>query len=105
MTNEGNWYGFVVSCHGMYELTDATGGYSAEPEWSESEVISNIGKMDGHMHECIQKIREKCLGSSKKEDSIPVVNFVLVNDTISSLTFFQPLYVALRFLIYLLIHC
>jgi len=40
LTNEGNWCGFVVFCHGMYELTDAAGGYSAEPEWGKCEVIA-----------------------------------------------------------------
>jgi len=59
LTNEGNWCGFVVFFDGTFMLVDPEGGYSAEPEWDECEIISNICEMDGHVREYIQQIKER----------------------------------------------
>ena len=54
LTNEGNWRGFVVFFDGAFMLVDSEGGYSAEPEWDECEIISNICEMDGHTQEYVR---------------------------------------------------
>ena len=56
LTNEGNWCGFVVFCDGTFMLVDPEGGYSAEPEWNECEIISNICEMDGHTQEYVRDV-------------------------------------------------
>ncbi len=58
LTNEGNWCGFVVFFDGTFMLVDPEGGYSAEPEWDECEIISNICEMDGHTWKYVQNMRE-----------------------------------------------
>lgn len=54
LTNEGNWCGFVVFCDGTFMLVDPEGGYRAEPEWNECEIISNICEMDGQTRKYIR---------------------------------------------------
>ena len=75
LTNEGNWCGFVVFCDGTFMLVDSEGGYSAEPEWDECEIISNICEMDGHVQEYIQKIKER-LKQCTQQNSSPTVRFM-----------------------------
>ena len=58
LTNEGNWCGFVVFFDGTFMLVDPEGGYSAEPEWDECEIISNICEMDGHTQEYVRDVGE-----------------------------------------------
>ena len=58
LTNEGNWCGIVVFFDGTFMLVDPEGGYSAEPEWDECEIISNICEMDGHTWKYVQNMRE-----------------------------------------------
>ena len=58
LTNEGNWCGFVVFFDGAFMLVDPEGGYSAEPEWDECEIISNICEMDGHTQEYVRVVGE-----------------------------------------------
>ena len=58
LTNEGNWCGFVVFFDGTFMLVDPEGGYSAELEWDECEIISNICEMDGHTWKYVQNMRE-----------------------------------------------
>ena len=58
LTNEGNWRGFVVFFDGTFMLVDPEGGYSAEPEWDECEVISNICEMDGHTQKYVRDREE-----------------------------------------------
>ena len=59
LTNEGNWCGFVVFFDGTFMLVDPEGGYSAEPEWDECEIISNICEMDGHTQEYVRVVGEE----------------------------------------------
>ena len=75
LTNEGNWCGFVVFFDGTFMLVDPEGGYSAEPEWDECEIISNICEMDGHVQEYIQKIKER-LKQCTQQNSSPTVRFM-----------------------------
>ena len=58
LTNEGNWRGFVVFFDGTFMLVDPEGGYSAEPEWDECEIISNICEMDGHTQKYVRDREE-----------------------------------------------
>ena len=58
LTNEGNWCGFVVFFDGAFILIDPQGGYSAEPEWNECEIISNICEMDGHTQKYVRDREE-----------------------------------------------
>lgn len=58
LTKEGNWCGFVVFFDGAFMLVDPEGGYSAEPEWDECEIISNICEMDGHTQEYVRVVGE-----------------------------------------------
>jgi len=58
LTNEGNWCGFVVFFDGTFMLVDPEGGYSAEPEWDECEIISNICEMDGHTQKYVRDREE-----------------------------------------------
>ena len=57
-TNEGHWRGFVVFFDGTFMLVDPEGGYSAEPEWDECEIISNICEIDGHTQEYVRGTEE-----------------------------------------------
>ena len=74
LTNEGNWRGFVVFYGGLFGLVDPQGGYSAEPEWEECEVISNICEMNGNTRKylCNRKEEKECL----QQDSSPIVRFM-----------------------------
>ena len=58
LTNEGNWCGFVVFFDGTFMLVYPEGGYSAEPEWNECEIISNICEMDGHTQKYVRSTEE-----------------------------------------------
>jgi len=58
LTNEGDWRGFVVFFDGTFMLVDPEGGYSAEPEWDECEIISNICEMDGHTQKYVRDTGE-----------------------------------------------
>ncbi|MCI6289664.1 MAG: YopX family protein [Lentisphaeria bacterium] len=72
LTNEGNWCGFVVFSDGIFMLADYEGGYSAEPEWDECEIVSNICEMDGHVREYIQEIKERVKKCTQQNSSPPV---------------------------------
>lgn len=41
-TNEAGWVAKVIYNGAAFMLTDNKGGWSAEPEWSQCEVIGNI---------------------------------------------------------------
>ena len=74
LTNEGNWRGFVVFYDGLFGLVDPQGGYSAEPEWEECEVISNICEMSGNTRKYLHNVKEE--KECTQQDSSPIVRFM-----------------------------
>ena len=74
LTNEGNWRGFVVFDGGLFGIVDPQGGYSAEPEWEECEVISNICEMNGNTQKYLLNRKEE--KECPQQDSSPTVRFM-----------------------------
>ena len=74
LTNEENWRGFVVFDGGLFGIVDPQGGYSAEPEWKECEIISNICEMNGNTQKYLRNRKEE--KECQQQDSSPTVRFM-----------------------------